>query len=84
MRTEEQDVIDLALEIERYLVSHPHAADSLDGVVRWWIKGSRGEEPAHKVRRALDYLAGCGVIVTKTLAGGKVLYIRADQSHRPH
>lgn len=83
MQTEQQEVIDLALEIERYLASHPHAADSLDGVVRWWLTRSR-EEPAHKVRRALDYLVSCGVVITKTLAGGKVLYIRARQSRHQH
>ncbi len=84
MRTDEQEVIDLALEIERYLASHPHAADSLDGVMGWWLKRSRIEDAAHKVSRALDYLVSRGVIATKTLAGGKILYISAEQPRRQH
>lgn len=37
MREWEECVENTAREIEEYLVSHPQAADSLEGIATWWL-----------------------------------------------
>ena len=57
----------LAMEIRDYLDAHPNAADSLEGVAKWWLRRQRYEQALEKVRNALDYLVQQG-LVTKTSA----------------
>ena len=67
------EVARLALEIKRYLDSHPNAADSLDGVVGWWLARQRVEDSAITVRLALDWLVAQGYAAKQEL-GGKMIY----------
>jgi len=58
--------------IERYLRSHPHTADSVDGVV-WWIP-EIALEPRALVLEALDSLVERNVAVRKQREDGTVTY----------
>jgi len=52
---EEQQIKRIAHEIERYLVTHPSAADSLEGVAKWWLTRQRYHDALSIVEEALNY-----------------------------
>lgn len=74
MPDDDGEVIRIAREIQRYLETRPDAADTLAGIVKWWLLRQRLEEASGKVQKALDYLVVHGIVRKKTIAGGAVLY----------
>jgi hypothetical protein len=68
------DVAGIARAIERYLAKHPNAADSLEGIHRWWLLRQRYEESAQQVQEALEQLLREGVVSKRVLSDGQVLY----------
>lgn len=73
--TDDDTIAQLAVEIERYLAAHPHAADSADGVLNWWLRRQRYEESLSKIQRALELLVQRGAVSKRVLAG-QVVYAR--------
>ena len=71
---EDAEIRALGDEIMRYLKTHPSAADTADGIVRFWIPRQRAAELTAKVQQALDYLVEQGQINEVELAGGQVIY----------
>ena len=69
----------IADDIRRYLKDRKGGADTLEGVVRWWIMRQRLIEAENKVRDALDDLCSQGVIQRRTLSDGTVLYSSAKE-----
>ncbi|HEX6975519.1 MAG TPA: hypothetical protein VF147_14035 [Vicinamibacterales bacterium] len=61
-------------EILAYLEAHPSAADSLEGIVSWWLPRQRYVEARDLIQRSLDRLVDSGRIVTTRLPDGTVLY----------
>jgi len=81
------DIHLVAKEIECYLASHPDAADSIDGIVKWWLPQQRYVNAHGKIVKALEYLIAQGV-VKKINIPGSVLYscnesTRIDQHKEP-
>ena len=74
MPTDDEQVQALARGIERYLEQHPNAADSLEGIQRWWLARQRYAENALKVERALERLIAKGIVVRRILPDGKAVY----------
>jgi len=74
MVIDENRVEVIAGEITRYLVAHPDAADTFDGIARWWITRIRLEEAMQQVRQALDGLVKEGRVVVEKLPDGSSLY----------
>ena len=64
----------IAAEIARYLVQHPDAADTFEGISRWWLSRIRFEEARVQVRQALDGLVLDGRVIEQELADGTFLY----------
>lgn len=61
-----------------YLARHPAAADSAEGVVRWWL-GEQGEAVSiEEIELALGSMARRGRIRAVRLADGSVLYSCSD------
>ena len=67
------DIQLVAKEIEYYLANHPHAADSVEGIVKWWLPQQRYVDAHDKIVKALEYLIAQGV-VKKIDIPGSVLY----------
>ncbi len=63
MREQERRIRETARAIEQYLLQHPRAADSLEGIAGWWLARQRIENELEVVRAALLRLADEGVIV---------------------
>ncbi len=78
---DESDQVRLSDEILRYLRTHPQAADTVDGIVMWWLPRQRYEEAMDQVQHALDELVARGLVAKKTLVDGTALY--ADQAQKP-
>jgi hypothetical protein len=72
-------IAEIARAIERYLATHPNAADSVEGIRRWWLMRQRYEESAQQVQQALEQLLGQGVITKRVLTDGQVLYARQSK-----
>ncbi|MCU0968211.1 MAG: hypothetical protein MUF03_05185 [Rubrivivax sp.] len=56
------DVDVVAEAIRDYLARHPNAADTVEGIQRWWLLGALGEVPPALVEQALERLEGDGAV----------------------
>ena len=63
--------------IEAYLERHPEAADSADGIARWWLARDGMEDCVEDVRAALARLLDRGVVTARTLPSGERIYSAA-------
>ncbi len=48
--------------IEAYLTRHPEAADSVEGIARWWLSGDGLDASLEEVRAALGRLIDQGLV----------------------
>lgn len=74
MATDELKLDRLAGEIARYLAEHPAAADTLEGIRRWWLVRQRYDEASEQVQRALDRLEASGRVTKQVLPDGTAIY----------
>ena len=79
MTTSNRDA-DKDREIEQtglsYLQRHPQAADTLDGIVRWWLPQQRYSVAQARIEAALRRLVSQGLIRQRRLPTGDALYVR--------
>jgi Fe2+ or Zn2+ uptake regulation protein len=74
------EAIDPRAEIVAYLAAHPHAADSLDGIVDWWLPNQRYETARSTIQAALDDLGRQGIVEEVVPCRGTRLYRLATGS----
>lgn len=77
--THDRDVDDIAGELERYVGAHPAAADTVDGIARWWLAGPV-QPPLRQVEAALDALIRRGVLTRRLLPDGNAVYARGPRA----
>ena len=58
-----------------YLDQHPDAADTVDGIAKWWLPEPWCVDP-DSVQSALTRLEAQGAVLRRTLADHHVLYSR--------
>ena len=68
----------VAAEVLAYLRNHPNAADTLDGIVSWWLPRQRYETERRRIERALDELAARRLVVRHRLPDGEIVYACSD------
>jgi hypothetical protein len=71
----EPETHEAACQIRDYLKGHPQAADTLDGISRWWLKSAI---PITSVKAALDHLVMCDELRVSETARG-VIYARRER-----
>jgi hypothetical protein len=72
------EVEGIARELEQYVSLHPTAADTPEGIARWWL--DRPEQPPlNRVEAALDILIARGVLASRMLPDGKFIYACATR-----
>lgn len=64
-RTEGQKTQETAREILGYLISHPDAEDTLEGIARWWLERGRIERTIAEVGDSLEDLLARGLILER-------------------
>jgi hypothetical protein len=67
------DQNDLEERLERYCEAHPHAADNIDGVRRWWLADPA--IPIADVEAALEALVKRGTLDVRRLPGSGAIYM---------
>ncbi len=70
-RGEQQGIADAILD---HLHNHPLAADSVEGVARWWLMPPHDGASLEEVEQALEALVAEGVLRRVPLGGGGALY----------
>jgi Fe2+ or Zn2+ uptake regulation protein len=74
-RSSEGDSLDsLRSDVLEYLAAHPEAADSVEGILGWWLPKQRYEKAKTKLQRVLESLAAEGLVERIQLVNGKVVY----------
>jgi hypothetical protein len=82
MASNEDEMQEIAAEIERHLMAEPMAADSVEGIRRWWIATTIGERTYDVVRCALEELERRGVVERRPVQGVAVIWgARRPTSH---
>ncbi len=76
----DDEVERIALLVERYASLHPTAADTPQGIARWWLADA-GEFDLKRVEAALDLLVQRGRLQRQPLPDGNASYRRAR--HNP-
>lgn len=79
----DKDVIEVAKQIKDYLSTRPHAADSLEGVVGWWLRRQQLEIARDRVQRALDYLVESGFVTATPVGPDECVYSVAGDHDDP-
>jgi hypothetical protein len=77
MADDDAKVTMIAEEITRYLLGRPDAADTFDGIARWWLARIRIEDATAQVQKALDLLVAGNTVVRTVLPDGNALYRNA-------
>ncbi len=78
----EAEVVRIANDIKKYLADHPNAADTLDGITKWWFLRQRFTESAQLVQKALDYLVSESQVERKTNLGSDYVYFNTQRPRR--
>ena len=82
LKNHDTDSSDIAEEISRYLEGHMNAADSVDGIAKWWLSRQRYEETLERVQQALDELVSKGVVKRSYTASGNTVYSRSTTADK--
>ena len=64
-RRESDSTLEVSLKILRYLEQNASAADTLDGILEWWLPKQSIYEQEEIVQRALDLLVKRGLLLSK-------------------
>lgn len=64
----------IADEILAYLVEHPNARDTLEGIVQWWLLEQEIKKWTAEVKAALAGLVGEGLVIEERGADTRVHY----------
>ena len=62
-------------ELRGYVDAHPHAADTLQGVSRWWLTGVGSAATLLEIETILEQLVADGTIDRRELPDGSTLYM---------
>jgi hypothetical protein len=64
----------ISLEILDYLVEHPGAQDTADGIAQWWILERCVKRHAPVVDQAIELLVEKGLIIARKAKDSKIHY----------
>lgn len=65
---------EIARRILRYLQANPRAADTLEGIVEWWMLQDRITKTVELASKAITWLVTNGFLLEKKLLGSKTMY----------
>lgn len=68
------NIEDLAHRIQEYLSAHRYAADSAEGIAKWWLAEEKNCPAPESVELALKELIKMGVVRKNTNMDGTAIY----------
>lgn len=60
--------------LKAYLIAHPNAADTLEGIASWWLTDGCGGASRERIEQALQRLVDEGFVTSRRIANGTVIY----------
>ncbi len=78
MQSRDEHLAAIADAIVSYLDSHPDAADTIEGIAKWWLPAKMCGD-MRSIHSALARLAAQGVVQRRTHADRHVVYSRKPQ-----
>lgn len=83
MHADEAERVDaIAQAILHHLQAHPLAADSVEGVARWWLGPAFANASVEQVEQALDLLVSRDALRRLGLLDGSILYAQASSTRQ--
>jgi hypothetical protein len=79
----EYDIERISEEIQLYLLRHPNAADTLEGITKWWLARHRYEEATAVVKKALEHLIARGLVSRSANADNQCIYRKRKTNTPP-
>jgi len=76
MSTDREIIESLAHEITNYLAQNPLAADSVDGILRWWLCDELPGKTRERIQAALALLEKTGAVSRTALPDGREIFAR--------
>jgi Fe2+ or Zn2+ uptake regulation protein len=67
-------------EILLYFHEHLSAADTVEGIMDWWLPRQRYEQSKERIQKALDELVAQGLIKRINLIDGTVIYSNGERT----
>lgn len=64
----------IGYEILAYLVEHPDAQDTTEGIIEWWLSGRAVKPNAALVEGALTELTDLGLVLARTGEDARAYY----------
>jgi len=71
---------ELIAEILRYVVAHPDAKDTIDGIQKWWLPKDIKLEGKRKTEEALNFLAAKGWLNIRSSPQSETIYSLNENS----
>ena len=78
-RNEHKDERQARRYILSYLLEHPDAGDTLEGIVEWWLLHQKIRFETRNVSQAIAELVAEGLITTQQSSDSRIIY-RANRS----
>ncbi len=63
-----------ACDILAYLIRNPHAKDTMQGIIEWWLFDQRIEKETTRVNKALAELVASGLILERKIENSETVY----------
>ena len=73
-----KEVLEIAEVISRYLSERPGAAETVEGITKWWLARLRYNDSTENVEAALNHLILEGEVTALKTGGGKTIYQKAS------
>lgn len=77
---DKNDESEQRVTILRYLAATPHAADTVEGVVNWWLSRQRYHDTCEVIEKILEDMVVEGSVIKTTLPDHKVIYACANKN----
>ena len=71
---------ELTLGILRYLLAHPRAKDTIDGIEKWWLPKSTSPEKKRRIEETLNWLATKGWLIARSSPQSETIYSLNENS----
>jgi len=81
-RRSEACLPDVSREVLRYLIQHPSANDTVEGIVQWWLLEQRIQHSLAEVRAAMAGLVASQLVVAHQRRDGRIYY-QIDKRKKP-
>jgi hypothetical protein len=78
---EDDRVESIARTIACYLAANPGAADTVDGIRRWWLTPAQVDAPIERIRAALEQLRSAGYVAARRMPDGRVVFSAGTARH---